>query len=144
MLSMNGETNPSQQPDGEVIKKVPVAELLKRAGEAFDNFHDELESTRNHRILIAKMKLLNEIVNECEKYGEDWDEYKDKILPKIHGLNKEMAVLMEEGRFSECSDRVGYGHGNEDRYTNILYILANECSKPQEKTNIPTYRESPK
>jgi hypothetical protein len=135
---MNGESDPSLQPDSEVIKKIPVAELLKRAGEAFDNFHDELESTHNHRILIAKMKLLNEIVDECEKYGEDWDEHKDRILPKIHGLNKEMAALMEEGRFAECSDRIGYGHSGDDRYTNILYILANECSKPQEEADTPS------
>ena len=141
---MNGENDPTLQPNGEVIKKLPVTELLRRAGEAFDEIHDEYESTRNHRILIAKMRLFNEITNECEKYGEDWDEHKDKILPKIHGLNREMVGLMEEGRFSECSDRVGYGHSSDDRYTNILYILANECSSPETETDSSTLGESPK
>ena len=141
---MNGETDPSQQPSSEVIKKLPVAELLRRAGETFDEFHDEYESTRNHRILIAKMRLFNEITNECEKYGEDWDEHKDKILPKIHGLNREMVSLMEGGRFAECSDRVGYGHGSDDRNINILYILANECSDPKTEVDSSISGESPK
>ena len=125
---MSIENSPSQQPEIETIKKIPVSELLRRAGEAFDKVHDEYTRTRNHKVLIEKMKLLNEIIDDCEKHGDDWDKHKEKILPRIHGLNREMANLMEHGRFATCSDRVGYGHGSEDRNINVFYELANICS----------------
>jgi len=141
---MNGETAPSPQPSEEFIKKVPVSELLRRAGEAFDEFHNEYKNTHNYRILIAKMRLLNELPDECEKYGEDWNEYKDKILAELHGLNKQMTSLMSEGRFSTCSDRVGYGQTSEDREVNVCYRLAEACSKkdlPEDKITTASSNE---
>lgn len=127
-MKMNPEVFSSED-EHETIKKVPVSDLLAIAGESFDAFGMEYAETHDPKLLVGKKRILEEILVECEEYGEDWNEFKDKITPIIEGLEIEINDLKLAGRFSTNFDRVGYDYGGKDRNVNVLYMLSNACKQ---------------
>jgi hypothetical protein len=117
--------------------KIPVSELLKLAGESFDNFGDEYTKTHNRMLLNGKKQILEEILNGCEKYGSDWEKYKEIISKTIESLLAEIDELIKTGSFSMLFDRVGYSRRSHRHQMNSLYELAENCSeiKSEDPTN---------
>lgn len=123
---MNPGFLPSENESG-TIKKKPVSKLLATAGDSFDAFGDEYTETHESGLLVGKKRIIEEIVDECEKYGSDWDLHKDRISTKIGGLVWEINDLIDTQRFSTSFDRVGYSPGSNNRNINALHRLSKAC-----------------
>jgi len=130
---MNPEIDKTQDREVFTGKKIPVSELLRRAGESFDIFTNDYEKTGNSNSLYGKKLVLEQIIDGCERYGSDWDEYKEKILQKVKPILKEIEDLINSSMFRLHFGRVAYSHDSQKRQVNILYELSDVCS--EEKTD---------